>query len=171
MQNLTERLEKRGWKKEEIQNAVNSIKSAKQNKSRGMMFLEKRMYWLLLIIIAVSNFAVSMAIIPILMALAEMALYFAIIVLGLSFGFLFELVIRGIEHLEKRHHAFLAVFIPITAFLIVYFMAELSNKLMLILGLKNFHASAIIAFAYAASFAVPYIVYRFVMRKEYYAIG
>ncbi len=169
MRNLIERLEKKGWQKADIAKAVNSIKNAKQNKSKGIIFLEERMYWILLVIIIAANFAISMAMIPILMALSQMLLYFAIIILGISFGLLFELVIRSIEHLEKKHHTFLAFFIPVSAFFIVLLMAGISNSLMATLGLRNFHSRIAIALSYAASFAAPFLFYRFVLKKGYYA--
>lgn len=171
MNNLINRLQKKGWKKSEIAKAVSSIKHAKQNKSRDILFLEERVYWILLIIIIAANFAVSMAIIPILMTFTEMALYFAVIILGISLGFMLEIVIRSIERLEKKHHAFLAVFIPATAFFTVLLMASFSNRLMATLGLKNFHSEAAIALAYAASFAVPFLFCRFVLKKEYYLLN
>src|SRR3990167_382552 len=115
MENLVNRLEKKGWKNKEIINTVNIIRKAKHNKTQENLFLEKRIYWILLVIIIAANFAISVALIPILMALKGVFLYFVIITLGIIFGLLFELVIRSIEHLEKQHHIFIAVLIPLTA--------------------------------------------------------
>src|SRR3989338_10246058 len=109
MENLIKRLEKKGWEKEEIAKAVEIIHNAKQLKTPENKFLEKRVYWILLFVIIAANFAISVALMPVLVALRGMLLYFVIIILGLVFGLLFELVIRSIEHLEKRHHVFLAV--------------------------------------------------------------
>ena len=68
MRNLIKRLEKRGWKKREIINTVDIIKNAKKNKPRDVIFIEKRIYWILLVMIIVANFAISVALIPVLMA-------------------------------------------------------------------------------------------------------
>jgi len=169
MQNLIERLEKRGWSAKEVDKAVGIISDAKQNKTKENIFLEKRIYCILLVLIAAANFAISVALIPILIALRGVLLYFAVIVLGIVFGLLFELVIRGIEHLEKHHHLFLAILIPLIALANVFFISRTSNDLIAMLGFKNMHNPSVIAVVYAASFVLPYIIYRFILKREYYA--
>jgi len=169
MENLIKRLEKRGWSKNEISKAVEIIHNAKQLKTQETRFLEKRIYWILLVVIIAANFAVSVALMPILITLNGTLLYFIIIVLGIVFGLLFELVIRSIEHLEKRHHLFLVVLIPLIALINAFFISKTSNNLMNILNLRNIHTPIIVAIAYAASFVLPYIVYRFILKMEYYA--
>ena len=169
MENLINRLKKKGWEKKDISKAVEIIHNAKQLKTAETRFLEKRIYWILLVVIIVANFAISVALIPVLMALNGIALYSVIAILGIVFGLLFELVIRSIEHLEKHHHIWLAVLIPATALANIFVIVRISNNLTRALGLKNFQNPLIVAFAYAASFVLPYIVYRFVLKMEYYA--
>ena len=129
MENLVNRLEKRGWSKKEIINTINIIRKAKHNKTQENLFLEKRIYWILLAVIIVANFAISVALIPILMTLNGALLYFIIILLGIIFGLLFELVIRSIEHLEKKHHLLLVILIPLIALINVFVISNISNKL------------------------------------------
>ena len=169
MQNLIKRLEKRGWEKDEISKAVSIIKNAKQNRTTEARFLEKRIYWILLFAIIAANFAISVALVPVLLALRGAILYFTLIAFGVTFGLLLELTIRSIEHLEKKHHVFLAILIPLTALVNVFVISKISNYLIAILNLTNVHNSMIIAIVYAASFVLPFIVYRFVLKKEYYA--
>ncbi|MBI2654486.1 hypothetical protein HYX02_06805 [Candidatus Woesearchaeota archaeon] len=169
MRNLIKRLKKRGWSKKEIEKAVEIIHNAKQLKTPGTRFLEKRIYWILFVVFIVANFAVSIALMPLLIALQGFTLYFAIIILGVVFGFLFELVIRSIEHLEKKHHMFLAILIPAVALTNVFVISRASNNLTAMLGLRNANNPAVIAIVYAASFVFPYVVYRFVLRVEYYS--
>ena len=169
MQNLIDRLEKRGWASKEIEKAVNIIENAKQDKTKENSFLEKRVYWILLAVIIAGNFAISVALIPLLMALKGTFLYLVLSVLGIIFGLLFELAIRSVEHLERKHHLFLAVLIPLIALANIFIVSNVSNNLMLELNLKNIHDSASIGFVYAASFVLPYIIYRFILKIEYYA--
>ena len=169
MENLIKRLEKKGWEKKEISKAVEIIHNAKQLKTAENRFLEKRIYWILFVIIIAANFAISIALIPILITLNGMLLYFTIIVLGIIFGLLFELVIRSIEHLERKHHIFLAFLIPLTALANAFAISNTSNNLSKTLNLTNMHNSMAIALAYASSFVLPFIVYRFVLKIEYYA--
>ena len=169
MENLKKRLEKRGWDKKEIEKAVGIIHNAKQLKTTETRFLEKRIYWVLLVVIIAANFAISIALIPVLMALKGALLYFIIVLLGIVFGLLFELVIRSIEHLEKKHHLILAILITLFALTNFFVVSRISNNLMTTLNLTNIHTPIIIALVYAASFALPYVTYRFVLKIEYYA--
>ena len=118
--------------------------------------------------IIASNFAISVALIPVLMALKGAILYFILAVLGIVFGLLFELVIRGIEHLQKHHHLILAILIPLIALVNIFVVARISNNLSSTLSLRNLQNPIIIAIVYAVSFVLPYIFYRFVLKIEYY---
>jgi len=169
MENLVKRLEKRGWNKREIAKAVGIIKNAKQNKNKENLFLEKRVYFVLLAIILTANFAVSIALVPVLIALNGIFLYFMLAVLGITFGLLFELVIRSMEHLERKHHMALAVLIPATALVNIFLISVFSNNIGEELGLKNFNEPVAVALVYSISFVLPYIIYRFVLKIEYYS--
>ena len=169
MNNLIDRLEKKGWDKKEIDKAVDIIHNAKQLKTPEARFLEKRVYWILLVLIIAANFAISVALIPVLVALKGIFLYFVVAVFGIVFGLLFELVIRSIEHLEKRHHVFLAILIPAVALANVFAVTRISNNLTSTLNLRNIQSPLIVGLVYAASFVLPYIIYRFVLKIEYYA--
>ncbi len=168
MQNLVNRLEKRGWSSKEIQKAVGIIGTAKKIKTAESRFLEKRIYFVMLLLIIAANFAISVALIPVLMALKGAYLYFIIVVLGIAFGLLFELVIRSIEHLERKHHLVLAFFIPMAALINAVAISNMSNKFETAFGINNFHDPLLFGLIYAVSFVLPYIVYRFVLKVEYY---
>ncbi len=169
MQNLIKRLEKRDWKKREIDKAISIIKKAKNSKPEHILFIEKRINWILLFVIIVANFAISVALIPILMALRGLLLYLVIVILGIVFGLLFELVIRSIEYLEIKHHILLSIFIPLIALASAFVVSNFSNDLMAKLSLTNIHNPILIAIIYSISFVLPYIVYRFILKIEYYA--
>ena len=169
MRNLIKRLEKRGWEKKEIDKAIGIIQKAKSHKKNNLRFFEKQIYFLLLLLIIGANFAISIALIPVLIALRGIPLYSVIVLLGFVFGLLFELLIRTIEHLEARHHIILAVFIPFTALANVYVISKISNDLMHKLNILNAVEPLSVAIAYSVSFVVPYLLYRFAFKIEYYA--
>ena len=168
MHNLIKRLETKGWSKKEIIGAVDIIKSAKQNKTKASIFLENRIYWILLVTIIAANFAIAVALIPILISLRGLLLYSVIVIIGIVFGLIFELVIRSIEHLEKKHHLFLVILIPFIALANIFVITEISNDLSNILSLQNIQNQIIIALLYSISFVLPYIVYRFILKIGYY---
>lgn len=169
MHNLVDRLEKKGWSRKDIIKTVETIKNTKKNKPRDIVFIERRIFWILLVVITAANFAVSVALLPLLVALKGAPLYVVIIILGVILGLVFELVIRSMEHLEKQHHLFLAFLIPIVAMLNVFAISRISNSLVRSLGFANSHNPLIVSLLYSSSFALPYLISRFALKKEYYS--
>ena len=169
MKNLIARLEKRGWAKRDIKRAVTIISNAKKDKPMEIKSLEKKINWILLIVIIAANFAVSVALLPLLVVMRGIQLYLIIVILGVVFGLLFELVIRSIEHLEKHHNLFIAILIPLISLINFFAMAKFSNKVSSKLNLANSNNSFAIALVYAVSFVLPFIIYRFFLKIEYYA--
>ena len=168
MHNLIKRLKKRGWAEKDIKKAIEIAQSARLKRLSKSSFLEKRIYWVLLLVIIAVNFAVSISLIPLLITLKGNFLYFVLIILGLFFGLVLEIVIRSIEHLEKKHHIALALIIPLTALINIFIITEIANNLSNILSIKNTQNPTAIAIVYAAFFAAPYIFHRFFLKTEYY---
>lgn len=169
MHNLVDRLEKKGWSRKDIIKAVEAIKSAKKTKPRDIVFIERRIFWILLVVIVAANFAVSVALLPLLVALKGALLYAVIIILGVVLGLVFELVIRSMEHLESGHHALLAFLIPVAAMLNVFIISKISNNLVQSLGFANAHNPLAISMIYSTSFALPYLASKFVLKMGYYS--
>ncbi len=169
MENLAKRLEKRGWSKKEISKSIEIIHNTKQFKPERIKFLEKKIFLVLLMLIIAGNFAIAVALIPILLVVRGLALYLILAVMGLFFGLLFELVIRSIEYFERKHHIILVILIPIISLAIVYVISKTSNSFTKSLNLNNFHDPVIVALVYAVSFVMPYLVYRFILKRGYYA--
>ncbi|MBI2541736.1 hypothetical protein HYV80_03440 [Candidatus Woesearchaeota archaeon] len=169
MHNLADRLEKTGWKRKDIIKAVEIIKNAKKNKPKEIVFIERRIFWILLLLIIAANFSASVALLPLLVALNGYAPYAAVIALGLVFGFLFEQVIRSMEHLEKHHHLFLAFLMLAVSLANIFVISRISNNLSRDLNLANAHNPAALAISYAVSFALPFAACRFVLKRGYYS--
>ena len=100
MEEIKNKLVEEGWKKRDINKTIRIIEKAKENKHPKIKLLDKTVYWFSLLIAIVGNLIISISLIPVLLALKGQQLYFIIIVLGISFGLLFELLIRTIENLK-----------------------------------------------------------------------
>ena len=107
MKSLEKRLAEKGWAKKDIAKAIKLIEKAKQNKHPKIKLLDKAVYWLSLLIAIIGNLVISVALVPFLLVLSSFQLYAILIVIGISFGLLFELLLRKIENLAARHHIFL----------------------------------------------------------------
>lgn len=154
------------WDKQEIEKAVRILKEAENKKTGWIKALDKSVYWVFLIVAILGNIAVSVMLIPILLVLRSFMLYFVIAVLGASFGFFFDLLIRDMEHLEKRHHVIAGFFVPMIAVVNMAIVTVITNRLEITLKLNNDqHSLLLVGFVYATAFILPYLYYNFVKKK------
>lgn len=154
------------WDKQEVEKAVRILKEAENKKTGWIKALDKSVYWVFLIVAILGNIAVSVMLIPILLVLRSFMLYFVIAVLGASFGFIFDLLIRDMEHLEKRHHVIAGFFVPMIAVVNLYIVTVMTNKLEITLRLNNDqHSLLLVGFVYAIAFILPYFYYKVVKKK------
>ncbi len=101
------------WNKEHISKTFEIVKRAKTKKQKHIRILDKSIYWLILFIAIIGNFVISIPVILFLLVLGPIQLYPVIIILGIAFGLLIEILIRNLEHLEKKHHIIFVLIIPL----------------------------------------------------------
>ena len=166
MKDIKKRLIQKGWNKSDINKTIKIIEHAKANKHPHIKILDKAVYWISLIIAIIGNLIISISLIPILLTLKSFQLYIIIITIGVSFGLLFELLIRSIEHLETRHHLFLGIIIPIIALANVFIIVLISNGLEEIINIQNTQNPLTIGIVYAVAFISPYFLYQLFLKKS-----
>ena len=157
MENIKKYLVEKGWNKKDINKTLKIIEKAKKDKHPQIKALDKFVYWFSLLIAVIGNLIISISLIPILLVLTGPSLYIVVITLGVSFGLLFELLIRSIENLETKHHLFLSIAIPIIAVLNFIIISDNMNEL---IGIENPQDPIIIGSVYAIAFMLPYISYQ-----------
>jgi hypothetical protein len=164
MHNVKERLIEKGWSKKDITKTISIIEKAKNNKHPKIKILDRYIYWISLAVVIGGNFIISIALIPELISLKGFQLYAVVITLGISFGLLFELLIRTIEHLKTTHYILLGIMIPllaITNFIIVsYTLGEL-------IGIENPQNPFLLGSVYAISLMLPYFFYQTFLKNVY----
>ncbi len=166
MEKLKDRLRKNGWTPDEIEHACSIIGHAKQNKHSHAQIMDRLIFFILLAIIVVLNFGLAFSFIPLLYFFSGWPLYFFVGIIAALFGWIIEGVIRSIEHLQSRHHVGLAVGMPLIAVTGIFFVLLGTNTA------QGFGASSFTLLAvgllYTVAFMSPYIVSRYVLKKEYY---
>lgn len=167
MRDIKKRLEQKGWSKKDINKTVRIIEQAKANKHPKIKILDKSVYWISLIAAIIGNSVISFSLIPFLLAMESFQLYIIIITIGVSFGLLFELLIRTIEHLEAKHHIFLGIIIPLIAIINVIIIVTISNALEKIINIENPHNPLLAGIAYAIAFMLPYLIYQLFLKNRY----
>ncbi|MDP7323586.1 MAG: hypothetical protein QF632_02380 [Candidatus Woesearchaeota archaeon] len=145
------------WTKEHIDKTYEIIQRAKANKPAHIKFLDKAVYWVILFFAIVGNFVISIPLILFLFVLSPWQIYLVIVLLAGGFGFLIEILIRDIEHLEMRHHVGFGLVIPIIAVVNVFFITNVVNQLKVV-GKFN---PLVVGLVYAIAFILPYVYYKF----------
>ena len=164
MEKIRNYLLEKGWKRKDIESAIKIIRHAKEHKHPKIKLLDKAVYWISLAVAIAGNFIISIALMPFLLALSGFRLFLFVIALGASFGLLFELLVRGIENLEAKHHLFLAITIPIVAlanFVII------SDNLKKFIGIESPQDPFIVGAVYSTAFILPYITYHIFLKNKY----
>jgi hypothetical protein len=151
------KLLKKRWSPHDINKTIRIINIAKASKHKHIKQLDSLVFLVALVIAIITNFVISIVLIPLLLALRGFVLYIIIITLGTSFGFFFEIIIRDIENLEKKHHLIITSIIPILTIINLFIMSIVANRIELFLHLDNTSYNAfIVALVYSASFMSPY---------------
>ncbi|MCP3686215.1 MAG: hypothetical protein GY861_26510 [bacterium] len=124
------------------------------------------LYWITLLVLLICNFLVALVLMPFLLATTRFELYIVIIILGLFFGFLFNLLITNIENLEKKHHVIAAIFIPLIAVIDLHIIIKAVNKIAYILQLPIHQNAVVVASVYVIALLTPYLVLNVLLKKR-----
>ncbi len=155
---LKNRLKKKGWTDSELNKAAKIMQKAEEKKPVSHKFLGENMFWIILITMIIVNFIAALSLLPLFIVYANnIFLFLIVIVLGLCFGLLFEILIRDIEKFERKHHLALSLIIPLIAvasFFIIAFFAKIDKDWALRAGV-----------IYAVAFILPKAVYEVILRK------
>ena len=140
-----------------------------ENQDKRISFQERMnftIYWMVILGLVVCNFLIAMLMVPLLLVLPGASLYFTIGLLGLLFGLLFDFLIKDIEHIEKKHHLFAAILIPILSIVTIFFMVAVAEKVAIALNLVVLESPWIVSLVYIGLFMAPYI-YSVITGKKY----
>ena len=75
-------------------------------------------------------------------------------------------MIKDIEHIEKKHHLFAAILIPILSIVTIFFMVAVAEKVAIALNLVVLESPWIVSLVYIGLFMAPYI-YSVITGKKY----
>ena len=166
---IKKRLSEKGWKKRDISKAIKIIEKARANKHPKIKLLDKFVIWFSFAIAIIGNFIISITMIPFILAFDNLNLYFIVLIAGLSFGLLFELLIRSMWHFENKHHILFSTIISLIAIinfaLIVTFSSNI-NKTLKVGYSPAAQNPILVGIAYAFAFILPYLIYQFFLKNK-----
>ena len=150
-------LKLRGWTEPEIKHAMKILEKAEQKKHPLLYFLDEFVYWSALFLAMVASFVIALYIVPLSIAVKSSVLYFIVIILGVSFGFLFVSIVRNLENLTTRHYATFIFVIPVVGLIMFWFVIQGANNIGRALSFFQ-HNPVALGATYVISFLAPYIL-------------
>jgi cation transport ATPase len=158
--------------KKEIEHKIKAIREErkerkKRKKKKKIIFLDKIVYWIALFIAIMGNMLIAISLIPFLLTLSEVLLYVVIAIMGLAFGLFFEILVRDIENMEKKHHIVISILIPSIAVISFFVITIVANNLKTLLGLGVItHKPLMVGTTYTIAFILPYAVYHLILKRK-----
>ena len=155
---LVKDLRQKGWTEEEIAHTLKAIQEAPETKGWFTKFLDQIVYWFFLLITLLGNFIVAVALVPFMLLVAEpVYLYPVVVIIAVTFGALFDNLIRDILDIPNAPKIMPELFIPAIALISVYIMVSLNNELAVLWQLPyGVHEPIIMGVFYTLGFMLPY---------------
>jgi len=166
---LIRKLLRKGWKYHDIHRTLKIIEEGKEKKHKHIKILDVAVYWIALIVAVIGNIIILITLLPFLLMLKSWLYYIIIGIIGLSFGLLFEVLIRSIEHLEKKHHFLIGTLLPIIIFVKFILIIKVINVFLTSYNL-SIEVPMSMGVFYATCFILPYFVYQISSRLSKYDI-
>lgn len=166
---LRENLLEKGWKEDEVERALKVLYSEDAKQAPATKQMNRLLYWATFLIAVIGNIIVSLVLVPFLLVLPHVALYFIVFILGLTFGALFGFLIKDIEHVDPKHHIVAGIFLPAIAIVNITMIVNFANRFSNALKISAIHQNAILtSIFYVVGFMIPYLLPRFIglLRKK-----
>jgi hypothetical protein len=122
--------------------------------------LSSVLYWSTILFMTLMNFLVAVILVPFFIMASSVELYLTVAIFGLLFGQIFNILITRIEHLERHHHLFASVFIPLIAIIALLTVLSLAQKTSDALGIVQAQNPRITILVYIAAFITPNTIAR-----------
>ncbi len=152
---LLQKMKEKGWSEEELEHARLIFL---QNRHKHSIFHPKYdffMHWALFGIFLICNLVVFLKMLPLIIILNNPISYFFLAMLGFGLGAIFDLVVSDLNHLEKHHHFFISLIIPVmTIFLFIVSMYIIQQNYPFLSTLIIHPLS--LSLTYAVCFMLPY---------------
>lgn len=154
----------KGWHPQDIERVMKGFNTAQSKKSNLHKFIEAFTPWLALSIAIIGNFIVSFALIPFIILIGDLNIYFLTVIIAASFGVLFSAVIKDID-MQIHHDIIVLLIVPTIGFLNFFIITRIANSLALSYQLMTHHQPSLLSLTYIIAFLAPYA--NFLIHKWY----
>lgn len=158
MPKIDKKLRAKGWPDSEVKKLHSIINEKKDKHTEFGKGLNRVLFMTGLVVMTLCIIAVALFLIPFLIVISNYFVYLIIAALGIIFGLLFNFIIQDIEHLERKHHWFAAIYMPTISVFALAVSAYAANRAEKILGLSLRHNPWVVGAIFVIVFMIPYIV-------------
>lgn len=116
------------------------------------------LYWMTVLIIIIATLILSIILIPLILVLDPLPLYSLVLLLGVTFGSVFALLIRDIRGLKIHHHILALLFLPSLSVINLLIVVTLATKAASVLAIPLAVDPIIIAVVYCCALLLPYFL-------------
>ena len=149
-----QQLLEKGWLDDEIRHAEKSLDQLNRNE----VHFSRMVFWSALILVIFTNLALSLILVPYLIVLTNGLLYLIVVLLAGSIGFLYDLLINDVAHLEKKHHLIAGIILPLLAIANFLITVVIANNIISELEVHNpLHNAWLVGLVFAMAFILPYL--------------
>ncbi len=117
------------------------------------------LYWSILVVLGLASLLLTFVLVPLILFVNPIFTYLTTLFFGLLFGFVFAFLIMDLNHLQRKHHILLSLYIPAVSVLMVYLMVVLAKGVSEKLGITILANPIIVAFFLLFSFVLPYLFF------------
>ena len=122
-----EELKAKGWSEQEIEKVLRIIRESDENKAFHISFLEKFLFWSLLLLSITGIFAINIYILPLLIIFNNFVDILVLLLLGICLGSFISFILNDLEWLGFKHHLLTLSLLPIISVLTLFFTTKTIN--------------------------------------------
>ncbi len=156
-------LKEKGWTEQELKKAETILEGHLEHNKK----FSKLVFWSALVVILFANLAVDLVLVPFLIVFSAAVLYSVIVLLGVSFGFLYNHLISSVGKMHKWHHAWTNILVPVIAVMNIFIIFFSSNFFISKLESNPVTQNPWVAgVVFAFAFVLPYAVLKIFYKKS-----
>ena len=152
------KVRKKGWSPPGLCHARDVFIKSETSKSRWRSTFDTAVLWALLILMVIGNIVVMVYFLPLLLVFTDIMLYGMFLALGISFGYLYQVVLQNLQHqFSGHHHLFVLVLVPYCAIVgAILILSFGQDELFRIFAIES--QPWIMGMMYAFGFLIPYTI-------------
>jgi hypothetical protein len=139
-----------------ISREITAVEQSLRKKQMIEQKMQRFVSWTALTLLIFVNFLGALLLVPFLLFFEGLPQYVLIVLFGVGFGLLFNLMIHSIEHLGDKHHIIAGILVPCFALLDLVILFGILDQAVQKFQITITHNYALIVLVFLCAFLIPY---------------